>query len=163
MYSAQMENYVSAQERYMKYLEDLSENVIHPKIATEEKEFKKLQKQCEEYAKLKFTCQRLLNEAPKTTEGKTELGQRVFMNIEVRDTKHVVVKLCDDVYVEMKLQDAIKTCDRKMDSLKNMMEKLQKSTNKLKTDLTMLLATMDMPYVEPFRFTLPSDFPFRME
>lgn len=75
----------------------------------------------------------------------------------------MVVKLCDDVYVEMKLQDAIKTCDRKMDSLKNMMEKLQKSTNKLKTDLTMLLATMDMPYVEPFRFTLPSDFPFRME
>uniref|UniRef100_A0A1I7UB41 Prefoldin subunit 4 n=1 Tax=Caenorhabditis tropicalis TaxID=1561998 RepID=A0A1I7UB41_9PELO len=129
----------------------------------EEKCFKKMQKECEEFAKLKFTCQRLLVDAPRVIEGKTELRQRVFMNMEVRDTKHVVVKLADDVLVEMKLQDAIKVCDRKMDMLKNMLEKSQNTITRLKTDLTLLLATMDMPYVEPYRFTLPPDFPFRME
>lgn len=74
----------------------------------------------------------------------------------------MVVRLGEDTYVEMGLHDAMKVCDRKMDLLKNMMEMTQKSITRLKTDLTMLLASMDMPYTEPFKFTLPKDFPFRM-
>ncbi|EFO93190.1 hypothetical protein GCK72_014715 [Caenorhabditis remanei] len=158
-----MEKYVKSRQMYMKYLEEVSENVFHPRINEGDKQFKKLQKECEEYAKLKFTCQRLLSEASKVIEGKTEIGQRVFMNMEVRDTKHVVVKLSEDVLVELPLQEAMKVCDRKMDMLKNLMEKIQASTTRLKAELTMLLASMDLPYTEPYRFTLPPDFPFRME
>uniref|UniRef100_A0A8R1HS34 Uncharacterized protein n=1 Tax=Caenorhabditis japonica TaxID=281687 RepID=A0A8R1HS34_CAEJA len=148
---------------YMKYMDDLSSDIINPRIASEEKAYEEMRKQCEEYAKLKFTCQRLLSDAPRVAEGKTEIGQKIFMNIEVRDTKHVIVKLSDDVLVEMTLQDAVKVCDRKTDMLKNMMEKTENTINRLKSDLTIMLASMDMPSVEPFKMSLPPDFPFRQE
>ncbi|CAI2351269.1 unnamed protein product [Caenorhabditis sp. 36 PRJEB53466] len=150
-----MEDFVKAKKAYAQYLDELAEKVIHPRIATEENAFKTMQTQCEEYAKLKFTCQRLLQDAPRVMEGKTDLGQKIFMNIEVRDTKHVVVKLSDEVFVELKLQDAIKVCDRKVDMLKNLMEKQQNTVNKLKTDLTVLLASIDVPYTEPNKLAFP--------
>ncbi|CAL2041030.1 hypothetical protein CAEBREN_04425 [Caenorhabditis brenneri] len=155
-----MDKGTASRDMYMEYLEEFAHETKSPQITEEEMMFRKLQEECEEYAKLKFTCQRLLLDAPKVVEGKTDLGNRIYMNIEVRDTKHVVVKMTDEIFVEMKLQDAIKFCDRRMDMYKNMLQKTQDKINELKTDMTILLGSMDIPYLEPNRYRKSED-PFR--
>ncbi|CAB3406695.1 unnamed protein product [Caenorhabditis bovis] len=86
-----------------------------PILQDEHETMRKLQKECEEYAKLVFTCERLLGSQQHGIDIRFDLGQKIYVNAEIQDSSHVVVKLMDDLYAKMNLTSAVKYSKKKME------------------------------------------------